>query len=248
MKIHIETISFPVTIRYNRDSGGWKSHFVKKETITVSIRKATKQNAEVVFQHRDEDYPGQSREYRMFENQLYCRSLQRNYSAEDGGFLPLPHMELWMQQTVSHCFASKRQAKARIAEESENFLVLDDEVWEKAGEPRYCIYLFGLGHNHGGTYLRVVNQYKDNIPNSRYFSALAYKQAVQTACRIASARGDTDSLEHMGNVRIDVRDPGAVHLHPMQDAGPGDLTANSLEALCETAPESVVIDYARACS
>lgn len=100
---------------------------------------------------------------------------------------------------------------------ADGYIIIGDTVYEKIGEPRYCIYTFGLGYNHGGTSLSVDYHFNENIPSERYFPANEYEKAVDTAHDIALLRGDTESFSGLRNHEyIDVIDSKYVSCNPKQ--------------------------------
>lgn len=124
-----------------------------------------------------------------------------------------------------------------------DYLVIDGELWKVRGEPMYCIYTFGLGHNHGGTSLSIDTHYNENISWERYFNALHRDDAINEAVRIAKARGDTDSVDFLKNptYRIDVLIPEAVKANPCKEWGEGDefiRTCNTISEVAGSASEA----------
>lgn len=62
----------------------------------------------------------------------------------------------------------------------------------------YNVTIFGLGHNHGGTGFFIEYHYNPNISSKNYFNALEREKAITYGKQIALNRGDTDSIEGMG--------------------------------------------------
>ena len=118
------------------------------------------------------------------------------------------------------------------------YLLVDGTLYERTAEPRYCIYTFGLGHNHGGTALSVDYHYNTNISKSRYFSALQGKEAVAEAKRIALGRGDTESV-HRFKPEIEVFMPELVKVKPQKQHGDGNSLINTMEGLISAASDSL---------
>ena len=117
------------------------------------------------------------------------------------------------------------EIRARAAE----FLYFGNAIWEECSEPRYCIYTFGLGHNHGGTSLSIDWYYNDNISHERYFNALQREEAIRYGKETALGRGDTNYVDRIGkddNIRVLM--PEMVKIDPDTQHGEGDPFLNSL--------------------
>jgi hypothetical protein len=221
---------------------------VAEATTEVEVRETTKENAPVAFRHFDlrlnEMMDGMRQEYRLFQGRLYCRVMGDRFSCNKTGFLCEEQLLKHLSRGYGYHDKSLEAVRSEIAAEANRFLLIDGEIWEETGEPRYCIYTFGLGHNHAGigVSLSVVNFYNSNISKDRYFSALEYDTAVQTAIEIAVDRGDTDSLDFIRNpkYKIEVLIPEAVQTKPQAEAGEGNPLLNSFESLCEAAPNAAI--------
>lgn len=117
-----------------------------------------------------------------------------------------------------------------------SYLIVNGEVWHEVGEPMYCIYTFGLGHNHGGSSLSVDFGYNANISSERYFNANDFERAANTFFDVALGRGDTESAHNKahelatGDVwdYIEVVDPTAFTRKPAIEHGDGDPFMNML--------------------
>lgn len=119
---------------------------------------------------------------------------------------------------------------AKAVEGMSKYLLVDGTLYVQTAEPRYCIYTFGLGHNHGGTSLSVDYHYNSNISNERYFSALDGRKAVEEANRIAAARGDTNYVGKF-DPEIIVYMPECVTTSPAKEHGSGCEFINSIESI-----------------
>ena len=123
-----------------------------------------------------------------------------------------------------------------IKTRASEFLYFGNAIWEECNEPRYCIYTFGLGHNHGGTSLSIDWYYNDNISHERYFSALQREEAIRYAKETALGRGDTDYVERIGkDENIQVLMPEMIKVNPPQQHGDGDPFLNSLYGITKKA-------------
>lgn len=124
------------------------------------------------------------------------------------------------------------ECKERIIREAEDYVIFDGKVWEICGEPMYVINTFGLGHNHGGTGFFIEYFYNENISRNNYFNALEKEQAIAYGKKVASNRGDTKSIEGMGDHDIiEVLMPEMVKRNPQKEHGDGDGFLNSLEKM-----------------
>jgi len=82
------------------------------------------------------------------------------------------------------------------------------EIMRETAEPVYSVTTFGLGNNHGGTALFIVNYSSDTTS----FNALELDLALKYAKHIATQRGDTKSIVNRTNCgnTIEVLHPKAV--------------------------------------
>lgn len=111
----------------------------------------------------------------------------------------------------------KEERIKKIKEIAKNYIVCDNIVYKKTGEPRYVICTFGLGNNHGGTGFFIETSYNPNLPKKNYFNALQYNDAVEYGQKVAYERGDTDSISIIGKmgeekIIIDVKLPEMVKI------------------------------------
>lgn len=124
------------------------------------------------------------------------------------------------------------ECKESIVRNASNFVIFDNKVWEPCGEPMYVINTFGLGHNHGGTGFFIQYYYNSNISNRNYFNALERDKAIAYGKQVALNRGDTKSVEGMGEHDIiEVLMPEMVKRNPQQEHGEGDAFINSVEKM-----------------
>ena len=113
-----------------------------------------------------------------------------------------------------------------------DFIICDGVVWERCEEPMYNINTFGLGHNHGGTGFFISFYYNNNIPAKNYFNALQREEAIAYGKQVALGRGDTDSVDGMGEHDIiEVLIPDLVKRNPAKEHGDGDPFINNLESV-----------------
>ena len=134
-----------------------------------------------------------------------------------------------------HGMDTSREAVIAAAENKmQSYILVDGELYKKTAEPRYTIYTFGLGWNHGGTALSVDYWYNPNISRNAYFSAADGEKAVQEAICTAEARGDTESVQHI-TADIVVHRPDLVTLDPQREHGEGNALLNEMESLARGA-------------
>lgn len=134
---------------------------------------------------------------------------------------------------------TSRQAVIKEArDDMKRYLLVDGVLFERSAEPRYCIYTFGLGHNHGGTALSVDYRYNPNISKDCYFSALQGEEAVTEAKKIALGRGDTESVSRF-KAEISVFMPELVKVKPQKQHGDGNKLLNAFNAITSAAPDTL---------
>ncbi len=109
---------------------------------------------------------------------------------------------------------SDEEAIRQVQDRLDQFLIVDGEIWCRAGEPRYVVQTFGFGGNHGGTALLVATDYNPNLQPHCYFRADEFEAAREFAIEVATNRGDTESARSIAAMAapIVVHDPSAVTL------------------------------------
>lgn len=130
------------------------------------------------------------------------------------------------------------------------YILVDGELYVEAAEPMYCIYTFGLGHNHGGTSLSVDYHYNCNISYERYHNALDFDNTLKHVIQVAANRGDTKDVERYtamqkeGKPIIEVMDSKYVTHNPESEHGEGNSFLNTLEDIvssCDSPMEAGVL-------
>lgn len=197
------------------------------------------------------------KDYRWYNGSLYAREKILAFN-EDGSLYRTMQTVGNLKAAIGKSFLSREprdeqwnpihtleEAKAAIQREYDKYLLIKigdrTQVWSLIGEPRYCIYTFGLGNNHGGigTSLDIENQFNPNIGKDRYFDALHYKEAKAEAMRIAKGRGDTKSFKYIRTAEeIKVLIPEAVTVNT-EDAGEGNPFINKLNAITEVGSDTL---------
>ncbi len=125
---------------------------------------------------------------------------------------------------------NKKEVRQMLRNAAKHYIYFDGKFWSVCGEPRYNITTFGLGHNHGGTGFFIEYEYNHNISYKNYFSALQRDEAIAYGKSVALARGDTESIDGMGDDDvIDVLMPEMVKVKPNKQHGNGDEFMNTME-------------------
>lgn len=142
---------------------------------------------------------------------------------------------------------------AKAERNMDKYLLVNGELYSEISEPLYCIYTFGLGHNHAGigTSLSIDFHYNPNISKERYFNILQFEEAKKKAIEIAMNRGDTDSLYYISKMNpIEVIDESLVKRQPNMEHGDGNPILNSMEKIIENSSsttEAALLTIATAC-
>lgn len=198
----------------------------EKET-TVTIRETTSQEAPIAFiAHKwDGDV-----EYRYYKGKCYTKSLYKDHHCGKIGLFPPEMIGDYLRGSYDYWNYDYKTNRKSFADEAGRYLLIDGVVWEHAGEPRYVVMTFGLGHNHGGTALMMDECYNSNISKDRYFSALDGDAAVNEANLVAQHRGDTKDVGKFEKF-IEVLMPQVVKVKPQKQHGDGDPFLNDIEGL-----------------
>lgn len=124
------------------------------------------------------------------------------------------------------------EKEAEILEKAKDYLIFNGHVWKRCEEPMYLVCTFGLGHNHGSTGFFIEFAYNPNIGRNNYFNALEREEAIAYGKQVAAARGDTKSIDGMGDyANIEVRMPELVRRNPKNEHGDGNEFMNAMETI-----------------
>ncbi len=189
------------------------------------------------------DYRMFSEEIRTYDGKLYTPVRITHGTAISLYFEPLKYIKKQIEDYAPYWKGGEEFTEESIIKESniaeyqknilnkaEDYIIYDGKVWKTCGEPMYVINTFGLGHNHGGTGFFIEYHYNPNISNKNYFNALEREKAIAYGKKVATNRGDTESIEGMGDHDIiEVLIPEMVHRNPQKDHGEGNSFLNSLE-------------------
>ena len=217
-----------------------------EDYVDINLSEATMNDLRLAFE--DSSYYGAGKIF-FYNGKLWAQAKLRNSSyAEEHGFQTALDELVWGHEHCSTYFRfdfdrehygkdTSRQGVIEQADSDMNrYLLVDGVLFEESAEPRYCIYTFGLGHNHGGTALSVDYGYNCNISKDCYFSALQGDDAVAEAKRIAIGRGDTESVGRI-KAEISVFMPELVKVEPQKQHGDGNKLSNTFNAITSAAPD-----------
>lgn len=236
-----------------------KQRYVKNN-MNVDIKELTETEFPVAFIIHDyqsvyenaksyNDFDGNG-EYKMFSEEMrtYNGKLFKPVRVSHGAaistnFEPLDYIKQRIQDYAPYWkggedFTEKslvkesdvEKCKEIISSRAENYVIFGGKVWKTCGEPMYNVTTFGLGHNHGGTGFFIQYNYNPNISNKNYFNALEREKAIAYGKQVALNRGDTNSIDGMGERDIiEVLMPEMVTRNPQREHGEGDSFMNLLE-------------------
>ena len=208
-----------------------------EKTMSVNIREITSTEAPVAmivtdYETRNGEFGVCDTPYRWHKNKLF--KAYRHQSGSNTGDLRTIDDVVYDLNQNGYGYpydAEEKQRKSDIRKTANCYLIIDGEIYREAGEPRYCIYTFGLGHNHGGSSFSIDEHYNSNISKERYFNALQREEAILVFNKIASERGDTNSVNENPVDNIKVLIPEAVKCNPQKQHGNGCGFINSLESM-----------------
>lgn len=217
----------------------------KEEYVDIELREVSKKDMSLAFE--DNSYGGKGCIF-FYDGCLWCKTKLPNESILDDlrerGYTIKTALDYLVHcnencstyfrldyNRTHHGMDTSREAVIAAAENKmQSYILVDGELYEKTSEPRYTIYTFGLGYNHGGTALSVDYWYNPNISKESYFSANDGERAVQEAIRKAMARGDTESVQRI-TADIVVHRPDLVTINPQNEHGDGSEYLKEKESL-----------------
>lgn len=180
-----------------------------------------------------------------FEPLEYIKRIMEEYEPYWKGGNDFTENSIIKESNISEC-------ENAILEKSAHYLIFDNKIWKECGEPMYMINTFGLGHNHGGTGFFIEYYYNSNISKTNYFNALEREKAIAYGKSVAARRGDTESIEGMGDHDIiEVLMPEMVKRNPRCEHGDGDPFLNSIEDMISgtgSSAEACLLTIAMTCS
>lgn len=222
----------------------------KEEFYNATLKEAKLSDMELAFE--DNSYSGKGKIY-SYKGKLWSKVKAPNKNDEyvqDGKYKTALESLIWWNEHGSKFFVPYRfghgekdsgrtDAIKEVRSYMSKYLLVDGELYGLSSEPMYCIYTFGLGHNHGGTHLSVDYHYNPNIASSAYFNALQGKEAVKEAKKTALNRGDTESVKRI-TADIVVHKPELVKRSPhKQHKGAGSKLLKDYEEIIEASPNAL---------
>lgn len=174
--------------------------------IELHVREVTGEQAPVAIISREKDLVTDALaapiEYRWFEGRLWtdrrvmcCTAKGEHPYPELGTTLNLVNTCSMLVRHDLGIFVAVAKGRKAIAEHLEqcarDWLMIDGQRYQPAGEPMYLVMTFGLGNDHGGTALGENDFLNSNIKPEAYFSLLELEKARDYARKVAANRGDT---------------------------------------------------------
>lgn len=203
--------------------------------ITVNVNEVQENEFKTVIIVKK--YDGTEDELRGFKGQLYTCAETPVISSfprciSNDGYASWDDSEEFDEERSVILSDDRKESAKSVRAKAKEYLIFQNRIWKKCGEPMYVIMTFGLGHNHGGTALMLDYFYNPNISNTRYYNALHRKEAIKAAKEIAIRRGDTEFVDDIGSYcNIIVLDESYIHRRPAKEHGDGDPFMNDLESI-----------------
>ena len=234
-----------------------------KNSVDVEVKELAENEFPIAFivkdygwlyeeENKDAEWGMISTEIRTYNGQLWKAVRYSEYVSHAVGWMPIDYIKYRIQgytpfrkggEDFTEASIIKEnniaECEENICKEAEGYIIFDGKVWRTCGEPMYVIRTFGLGHNHGGTGFFVEYFYNSNISNKNYFNALERDKAIAYGKQVALNRGDTKSVDGMGEHDIiEVLMPEMVKRNPQKEHGEGDPFINSLENMINVTDSS----------
>ena len=234
-----------------------------KDTCDVEIKEVIEKEFPIAFIVKDYDWRYEeeekkpefemfSTEIRTYNGELWKAVRYSDYVSHGVGYMPISYIKNMLEDYTPYWKGGEdftevsiikednvSECKEHIFRKAENYIIYDGKVWKTCGEPMYMINTFGLGNNHGGTGFFIEYHYNSNISKNNYFNALEREKAIAYGKKIALNRGDTDSIEGMGEHDIiEVLMPEMVKRNPQKEHGDGDSFMNAIEDMINNTESS----------
>ena len=217
-----------------------------EEFVNINLSETTMDNLKLAFE--DNSYEGKGKIY-SFRNKLWTKAKITDICAssdKDRYSTPLEALIYWHEHSSVFFprywrdgeHPDKKHMIAMARKETNQFLLVDGELYRITSEPRYEIVTFGLGHNHGGTGMFCSYGYNPNIRKDNYFSALQGELAVNRANEIAARRGDTNDVGKFEPFIICYM-PELVKVKPSKQHGNGCEFLNTMEDVINASSDTV---------
>jgi hypothetical protein len=222
-----------------------------EEYVNINLSETTMSALQLAFE--DNSYDGVGKIF-FYKGKLWTKSSIRDICAggeDEYGYHTSLEALVWWREHGSRYFrfgfdrehygrdTSREAVLKQARKDMRRYLLVDGELYHCTSEPRYCIYTFGLGHNHGGTALSVDYRYNPNISKNRYFSALQGVEAVAEANQIAQRRGDTNNVGRF-DAEIKVFMPELVKVNSQKQHGNGSLLLNTFDEITSSVTDSSI--------
>lgn len=242
--------------RYVKDSLTVDVRELSKEMFPVALIvhdfKSVKENAKSYFDFDNTDFRMFDEEIRTFEGNLY-KPVRITHGVAISTLFENP--EKYIKDMISRDYyryeseiggqdftdasivksSDKEDCQSNIKRQLEYYVLCDGILYEICGEPMYVINTFGLGHNHGGTGFFIEYFYNENICRDNYFNALQREQAITYGKQTAINRGDTLSVDGMGEHDIiEVLMPELIKRNPQKEHGEGCAFRNQIEKVVQS--------------
>ena len=232
-----------------------------EKDVYITLREAKASDLKLAFEYAAYDgfYGDGMHKIFAYGGKLWRKAVLRTVCAgepEPGRYeTPLEALVWWNQHGSKYLNPSyirshtQQGVIGKAVSDMSQYLLVDGELFVRTGEPRYCVYTFGLGHNHGGTSLSIDDYYNPNISKECYFSALDREAAVAYATKVATGRGDTESVPRVQKPNIIVHMPEAVKVCPSKqhsDGNPILKSLNAMTAIADSAAEAGILCMATA--
>lgn len=203
--------------------------------ITVNIREVAEERAPIAFLVND--YGREQNKVRQYNGKLY-RQVQDRREDWNNDTDCLDTKPLWINQRAEQVnwqwllvrrtgkymsgsewreltwdYGSQAEQTSYSKKQTEKYILVNGEAYERTGEPYYYVNTFGLGRNHGGTGFFVGWADYHDRKKVWGWSAADTEGAVEKAVKIALGRGDTESVVSIRDstyYRIEVLIPQAI--------------------------------------
>lgn len=231
-----------------------------KSSVDVNIKEPEESEFPVAFivkdcgwiceeEEKGPDFKNISTEIRTYAGELWKAVRYSDYVSRQPGWAPVSYIKNRLEYYKPYWTggadfseksiildSKKKEAEEAVFHKAKGYLIFDGKIWEPCGEPMYVVMTFGLGHNHGGTGFFIEYSYNENISKNNYFNALERDQAIAYGKKVAANRGDTNSIDGIGERKnIEVLMPEMVKRNPQKEHGNGDSFMNAVEAMINMA-------------
>lgn len=255
----VENLKFNIDFWYKEKYLPTKRHRKLREryvknSVDVEIKELTESEFPIAFIVHDQGWQYDEEckeaewkmidtEIRIYNGELWKAVRYSEWVSRGVGWMPISYIKNRLQDYAPYWKGGEEfteasiikdnnisKCKENIFRKAEGYIIYDGKVWKTCEEPMYVINTFGLGHNHGGTGFFIEYFYNENISRNNYFNALEREQAIAYGKKVAANRGDTDSIDGMGEHDIiEVLMPEMVKRNPGKEHGDGDPFINSME-------------------